>query len=83
MPLILRGGLAPTGIYFFYYRNLRHFEVWIVKLYLLLMPVLSLLIGVFFLHETLTPQKTAGIAIVLAGAALIVLRSKIHKEAEV
>ncbi|MBR0164746.1 MAG: DMT family transporter [Lachnospiraceae bacterium] len=83
LPLILLGGLAQTGIYFFYYRNLRHFEVWIVKLYLLLMPVLSLLIGVFFLHETLTPQKTAGIAIVLAGAALIVLRSKIHKEAEV
>ena len=34
-PLVVLGGLAQTGIYFFYYRNLKHFEVWLVKLYLL------------------------------------------------
>ena len=79
-PLAVLGGLAQTGIYFFYYRNLKHFEVWQVKLYLLLMPILSCFIGVAFLGETLTSSKILGILIVLAGAALILLRSKIHHE---
>lgn len=77
-PLAVLGGLAQTGIYFFYYRNLKLFEVWQVKLYLLLMPILSCFIGVAFLGETLTSSKILGILIVLAGAALILLRSKIH-----
>ncbi len=72
------GGLAQTGIYFFYYRNLRHFEVWLVKLYLLLMPVLSCFIGVFFLHEDLTVTKLLGILVVLAGAAVILQRGRIN-----
>ena len=78
--LIALGGLAQTGIYFFYYRNLKHFEVWIVKLYLLLMPVVSCFIGVFFLHEELTPKKLLGILVVLAGAAIILMRGKINHE---
>ena len=78
--LIALGGLAQTGIYFFYYRNLRHFEVWLVKLYLLLMPVVSCLIGLFFLGEELSAGKAAGILVVLAGAALILLRARLHRE---
>lgn len=72
------GGLAQTGIYFFYYRNLRRCEVWVVKLYLLLMPVVSCFIGVFFLNESLTRTKLLGIVTVLCGAALILLRGKIN-----
>ena len=78
--LIALGGLAQTGIYFFYYRNLKHFEVWLVKLYLLLMPVVSCFIGVFFLQETLTAKKLLGILVVLSGAAIILLRDRIHRE---
>ena len=78
--LIAVGGLGQTGIYFFYYRNLKHFEVWLVKLYLLLMPVLSCFIGVFFLHEELTAKKLLGILVVLAGAAIILMRAKINRE---
>ena len=78
--LIALGGLGQTGIYFFYYRNLMHFEVWLVKLYLLLMPVLSCFIGVFFLNEELTVKKLLGILVVLSGAAVILLRSRIHRE---
>ena len=77
---VLLGGLAQTGIYFFYYRNLRHFEVWLVKLYLLLMPVLSCFIGVFFLNEELTLKKMLGILVVLAGAAVILLRGRINRD---
>ena len=78
--LVALGGLAQAGIYFFYYRNLKHFEVWLVKLYLLLMPVLSCFIGVFFLHEELTAKKLLGILVVLAGAAVILMRAKINHE---
>ena len=76
--LVVLGGLAQTGIYFFYYRNLKHFEVWLVKLYLLLMPVLSCFIGVFFLNEDLTVKKLLGILVVLAGAAVILQRGRIN-----
>lgn len=78
--LVALGGLAQTGIYFFYYRNLKHFEVWLVKLYLLLMPVLSCFIGVVFLNEELTVKKLVGIAVVLAGAAVILQRGRINRE---
>ena len=78
--LIALGGLAQTGIYFFYYRNLKHFEVWLVKLYLLLMPVVSCFIGLFFLEEELTVSKLLGILVVLSGAAVIVLRARINHE---
>ncbi len=78
--LVLLGGLAQTGIYFFYYRNLKRYEVWVVKLCLLLMPVVSCFIGVFFLNEELTVKKMLGILVVLAGAAILLLRGRIHHE---
>jgi len=77
---VILGGLAQTGIYYFYYRNLRTHEVWVVKLYLLLMPVVSCIIGTFFLNEQLTGKKLFGILVVLAGAAIILLRSRINHE---
>lgn len=81
-PLVVLGGLAQTGIYFFYYRNLKHFEVWLVKLYLLLMPVLSCFIGMFFLNEELTTKKLLGILVVLAGAAVILQRGRINQNSK-
>jgi len=76
--LVVLGGLAQTLIYFFYYRNLKRHEVWLVKLYLLFMPVVSCFIGVLFLNEQLSAAKIGGIAVVLAGAAVILLREKIQ-----
>ena len=78
--LVALGGLAQTGIYFFYYRNLRRHEVWIVKLWLLLMPVLSCVVGVLFLNEEPTAWKLVGIGVVLIGAMIILLREKMHPE---
>ena len=79
--IIVLGGLAQTGIYFFYYRNLKRCEVWVVKLYLLLMPIVSALIGAVFLNEHLTPTRLIGIGVVLLGAAVILLRDKLHRKA--
>lgn len=78
--LVALGGLAQTGIYFFYYRNLKRHEVWIVKLWLLLMPVLSCVVGVLFLNEEPTAWKLVGIGVVLIGAMIILLREKLHPE---
>lgn len=78
LPMILLGGLAQTLIYFFYYRNLKRHEVWLVKLYLLFMPVLSCFLGAAFLGETLTAPQILGIGVMLCGAAAILLREKIH-----
>ena len=80
--LVPLGGLAQTCIYFFYYRNLKRHEVWIVKLWLLLMPIVSTLIGILFLHESMTFEKGIGIAIVLLGAVVILLREKLHSRKE-
>lgn len=52
-----------------------------VKLYLLLMPIMSCFIGVFFLGEELTTKKLLGILTVLLGAALILLRGRLHPTA--
>ena len=49
-----------------------------VKLWLLLMPVVSCLIGVLFLQEALTARKILGIGVVLVGAAILLLRGKLH-----
>lgn len=78
---IALGGLAQTGIYFFYYRNLQRHEVYQVKLYLLLMPIVSALIGVLFLGETLTVRAALGIVIVLLGAGLLLLKGRIGRKA--
>ena len=74
--LALAGGLAQTGIYFFYYRNLKTHDVWIVKLYLLFMPVVSCFIGAVFLGESITVKKLLGILTVLVGAAVILGNQK-------
>lgn len=70
---VLLGGLAQTCIYFFYYRNLKRHPVWKVKLYLLLMPVVSALIGVLFLGEALTVRSILGSVVVLLGAAVLLV----------
>ncbi len=62
----------------FFYRNLKRNEVWVVKLWLLGMPIVSALIGAVFLHERLTLWKLVGIAVVLLGAGIILLRGRLN-----
>ena len=44
------------------------------------MPVLSCIVGILFLDEKLTAWKLVGIGVVLLGAAVILLRAKLHPE---
>lgn len=76
---LLGGGAAQTLIYVFYYRNLKKHPVWVVKLYLLFVPVLTCVAGVLLFGEEFGALKGAGMALVLGGAAAIALRGKINK----
>jgi len=78
--LVLLGGLAQTLIYIFYYRNLKKFPVWQVKLFLLFVPVVSCVIGIAVFDETPALLQFAGIAFLLAGGAVILLRNRIYKQ---
>lgn len=75
----LGGGAAQTLIYVFYYRNLKKHPVWVVKLYLLFVPVLTCVAGVLLFDEPFGALKATGMFLVLGGAAVIALRSKINK----
>ncbi|MGI6214121.1 MAG: DMT family transporter [Christensenellales bacterium] len=73
------GGLAQTFIYVFYYRNLKVFPVWKVKLFLLAVPVISCLAGIAIFGEKIAITQFFGFALILAGAAAIILQSKFKK----
>jgi drug/metabolite transporter (DMT)-like permease len=76
--LVLMGGLAQSLIYIFYYRNLKRFPVWEVKLFLLLIPIVSCIVGVIAFGERIVSLQIVGAALVLIGASVILLRNKIN-----
>ena len=76
--LVLLGGLAQSLIYIFYYRNLKRFPVWEVKLFLLLIPIVSCIVGVIAFGEEIVALQIAGAGLVLLGASIILLRNKIN-----
>jgi len=71
--LFAAGGLIQTLIYVFYYYNLRRLPVWIVKIFLLFMPVFASIIAYFVLNERLDFMQLIGMVIVIAGAVVIIL----------
>ncbi len=77
--LIIALLIASAGqslIYVLYYYNLRRFPVWIVKVFLLLMPVAAALISYLAFGERLVPTQYAGMAVVLLGALGILLEQR-------
>ena len=75
---LLLAGLGQTLIYIVYYRNLRRFPVWLVKVFLLFMPVVSSIVSFLLFGETLVGTQYIGMAIVIMGAfgILMVQRKK-------
>lgn len=71
--------LAATGqtlVYIVYYHNLRHYPVWLVKVFLLLMPIVSTLITFVLFGEILVVKQYFGMAVVIAGALGILVQQK-------
>jgi drug/metabolite transporter (DMT)-like permease len=73
---VLAAGLGQTLIYVVYYYNLKRNPVWIVKVFLLLMPIVASLLSFVLYHETLVRSQYIGIVIVLAGAYGILIEQK-------
>lgn len=76
-------GLGQTGIYLVYYYDLRHFPVWIVKVFLLFMPIVAALISFLLFGEKLIAIQYLGIAVVLLGAlGILVMQQRTGRSGE-
>lgn len=79
----LCAGLGQTGIYLVYYYDLRRFPVWIVKVFLLLMPIVSTIVSFILFGDTMQPNQLIGMFIVLAGAfGILIMQKKKSEEGE-
>lgn len=76
----LFAGLGQTLIYLVYYYNLKHYQVWIVKVFLLLMPVVAAIISFLLFGQTMVRNQYIGMGIVLGGAFGVLIEQK--KKAE-
>lgn len=73
IPLTITG-MGQTSIYISYYYCLRRITIWTVKLFLLLIPVNSSIIAFFVLREGIDLNQVAGMALVIAGAAITMVQ---------
>lgn len=73
---IILGGIGQAFIYVFYYKNLATFPVWLVKVFLLFIPVVTTTFSILFLNEKLTVITLVGMIIVLSGAFGIIMEQK-------
>ncbi|WP_077532190.1 DMT family transporter [Massiliimalia massiliensis] len=69
-------GIGQTGIYLVYYYDLRRFPVWLVKVFLLFMPLVAALISFALFHERMTAGQVLGMFVVLGGALGILLQQQ-------
>ncbi len=78
----LAAGLGQTLVYIVYYHNLKHFPVWIVKVFLLLMPIVAAAVSFLLFQETMVKEQFIGMAVVLTGAFGILMEQKKKKKRE-
>ncbi len=76
MLLATLGGIAQGLIYIFYYRNLKFYPVWQVKLFLLFVPIVSCIVGAILFKEQFGWQKILGLIFVLIGSVIMLTRNK-------
>ena len=79
---LLIAGLGQTLVYIVYYYNLSHFPVWLVKIFLLFMPVVSSVISFVLFDEQLGGKQIAGMLVVLIGALGILIEQRRKEEGE-
>jgi len=70
---LLLSGIGQTMIYVVYYHNLRRHPVWLVKVILLLMPIVSALLSLLLFGERMTVMQLCGLVVVLLCAAAILM----------
>ncbi len=77
---LLLSGLGQTLIYIVYYYNLRRFPVWQVKIFLLLMPIVSALLSFALFGDTMSGIQYLGMAVVLLGAMSILVEQHLQEQ---
>lgn len=73
---LLFAAAGQTLVYLVYYRNLRNYPVWLVKVCLLLMPIFSTLLTFLLFGERLTGSQYLGMGVVIAGALGILIQQR-------
>lgn len=73
---LLLSGLGQALIYIVYYANLRRFPVWQVKIFLLLMPIVSALLSFLLFGDAMSGGQYLGMGIVLLGALSILAEQR-------
>lgn len=68
--------------YFLYGNSLRHLSPVAMTIFINLIPLVTILGGVAFLHETVTPLQLAGGGLIIASILMVNLPSKRAKEAK-
>ena len=76
---LILAALGQTLIYVVYYHNLRHYQVWLVKTFLLLMPIVSTIITFILFQERMVRVQYLGMGIVIVGAFGILLEQNKEK----
>ena len=76
---LILAALGQTLIYVVYYHNLRHYPVWLVKTFLLLMPIVSTIITFILFQERMVRVQYLGMGIVIVGAFGILLEQNKEK----
>lgn len=71
IPLLI-AGVCQTSVYLIYYYNMKKFPIWIVRVFLLFMPVFVTIISIFIFDEVLLTNHLLGIIILLFGAFFII-----------
>lgn len=74
---LLIAAAGQTLIYVFYYYNLRRFPVWIVKVFLLLVPIVAAVISWGLFGDALSLIQILGMAVVLSCAGGIVAGQRV------
>ncbi len=73
-------GVGQTLIYVVYYYNLRNYPVWLVKIFLLFMPVVTTFITFFLFGEVMSAEQYLGIVVLIIGAVGILLEQRAPEE---
>ena len=77
---VLLAGIGQTLIYEVYYYNLRRNPVWIVKVFLLLMPIVATVVSFIVFGNTMVQKQYIGMGVVLLGALGILMEQKKKNE---
>ena len=80
---LLIAGLGQTLVYIVYYYDLKKYPVWLVKVFLLFMPIVSATISFIFFSEKLTAEQMTGILVVILGAMGILSEQRKKESSEI